>query len=121
MSESLAQEKDGFKSAVPHRAHAGKGGTSLERTRKRPLGQAQRDEGNTANKRQDTVQREIREGAAPAHQIGPEAEGRRAEPAEPAEPAELAQEAKRKHIGDTVSHYNKRGGIDTNPALLIKA
>ena len=65
---------------------------SLEHTRKRPLAQAQREEEDTANKRQDTPQREPREGAAPAHQICPEAE-ERAGPAKRPEPADSAREA----------------------------
>ena len=67
MSESLAQEKDGAKSAVPHQAHTGRGGTSLERTRKRPLGQAQRDEGTRRIK--DSTHRSEKHGRGPRPHI----------------------------------------------------
>ena len=82
------------------RTHNGGGGTSLEHSRKRPLAQGHGEEKDTANKRKGTPQRDTQEGAAPAHNKHPEAEGE-GEPAKPAEPAELAMLEKRKHIWET--------------------
>ena len=90
MTQSIAQGKDVATSAVPQQARNSGGGTSLEHSRKQPLAQGHREEKDTAHERQGTPQRDTQEGAAPAYNKRPEAEGGASRPSRPRRPSPAA-------------------------------